>query len=145
MMHKLIIALSALSAFNVFACTCDYSLPSEYVQEAENILYGRVVGINILKDNEGKEYQKVTFENPEILKGSSDPVALAYFHNYQDSTCDGRDFKLKTHFIAFTDNNGWITGFCGGTEPIYENIGLSKRYLEDIVKSLPNKQINQDK
>ena len=144
-MQKFSLVFFTFFVFDVLACTCETATPSDYIQQAENILYGRVIGINILQDDNGKEYQKVTFQNIEVLKGNPNQEAFAYFHNFQDGTCDGVDFKLKTHYVSFTDNNGWITGFCGGTEPIYQNIEFSKNYLKDIVKSLPNKQINQDK
>lgn len=136
-MNKVIVLILLLATNEALACSCKKAEPSEYFAQAANINYGRVVGLEILIDDSGNEFQKVLMINPETLKGNSTTVV---FSRLDDDSCRGNSYMLGYHYVIFTTEDNWTTGVCGGTEVILPQMSFSQDYLNKLREISPNLQ-----
>lgn len=140
-MNKFLVLILLLVTNEAMACSCKKAEPSEYFAQAANINYGRVVGLEILIDDSGNEFQKVLMVNPETLKGKS---TIVVFSRLDDGSCRGNSYMLGYQYVIFTTEDNWTTGVCGGTEVILPQMSFSQDYLNKLREISPNKAIKPD-
>lgn len=140
-MYKFFALILLFVTNEAIACSCKKAEPSEYFAQAANINYGRVVGLEILIDDSGSEFQKVFVANPETLKGEYTSVV---FSRLDDGSCRGNSYMLGYHYVIFTTEDNWTTGVCGGTEVILPQMSFSQDYLNKLREISPNKAIKPD-
>jgi hypothetical protein len=92
--------------------------------------------LEILFDKDERPYQKITLDNKSMLKGSYTKVIYSAMDG---NACHGMSFSLGKEYVAFTDDSNWITGYCGGTQLIWDNFDFSKEFLKSIRALSPNK------
>ena len=95
--------------------------------------------LEILFDKNKTPYQKITLDNKSMLKGRYSKVIYSAMDG---NACHGMSFSLGKEYVAFTDNSNWITGYCGGTQRIWNDLDVSKEFLRSIQALSPNKSIN---
>ncbi|XQF93736.1 hypothetical protein ACOBV9_08745 [Pseudoalteromonas espejiana] len=128
-MYRSIIALILMvSVSSAFACSCIERSPEEYFKSANTILFGRIMKLEIVFDNDNRPYQKITLNNEKMIKGNQTKVIYSAMDR---NGCNGMSFMLGKEYVAFTDSAGWITGYCGGTQAIWPNMKHSKEVLKD--------------
>ena len=113
-----ILFLSLLIFFssNTFACSCRAPDASNLYATSSKIFVGRVIKLELKQNDAGVEYQDVTFQSSQNIKGAETKNFKSYFG---DSSCNGSMLDLgKTH-IVFLNNNDWTTGYCGGTTRVF--------------------------
>ncbi|EGM77640.1 hypothetical protein Rhein_2200 [Rheinheimera sp. A13L] len=126
----------ALASLDVFACSCIERSAEEYFKDAHKVLHGKIMKLEIVFDDKKRSYQKVTFDNNSMLKGS---FSKTIYSALDGDACHGMSFLLGKEYVAFTDESNWITGFCGGTQVIWPNMEFSQDFLNTIKKQSPNK------
>lgn len=140
-MSKFFVLILLFVANETLACKCIKAEPSENFSQASNINYGRVVGLEILIDDGGNEFQKVLMDNPETLKGRNTTVVFSLL---DDVSCRGNSYMLGYHYVIFTTEDNWTTGLCGGTDVIFPKMSFSQDYLNQLRELSPNKAIKPD-
>lgn len=138
-MPRLIILILIFVANKALACSCIKDEPSEYFAQAANVQYGRVVGLEILVDDNGNELQQVLIANSETLKGEKTTVVFSLL---DDGSCRGNSFMLGYHYVVFSTKDNWTTGVCGGTEVILPKANFSQDYLNTLREISLNKAIS---
>ena len=140
-MYKFFALILLFVSNEAIACSCKKAEPSEYFAQAANINYGRVVGLEILIDDSGNEFQKVLMDKPETLKGTNTTVV---FSRLDDGSCRGNSYMLGYHYVIFSTEDNWSTGECGGTEVMLPKMSFSQDYLNELRKISPNKATKPD-
>ena len=132
----------AIFSMKVSACSCRTPAPEQLYSQSAKIMVGRVVKLEIIKDESGSEFQEVTFVSSQKIKGTE---ALQFNSYLNGTSCHGNMFDLGEEHIVFLNEKDWTTGYCGGTTRIYKPSFGTKELIEALNKISTNKSLKQDK
>ncbi len=136
-MNRLLFIILAVLSFDTFSCSCKQLSAKEYFDSASKVLYGKIMKIEVVVDENDKPFQKITLDHSSMLKGAFSTVI---FSELDGNACRGMSFMLGEEYVAFTDESNWITGFCGGTQVVWPNAEFSQKFLKAIKALSDNKQ-----